>query len=299
MRTVFATMARLEGSLVPVLVLGESGVGKELVAKAVHEGSRPPNAPLVIVNCAAIPRELVVSELFGHRRGAFTGAVETRQGAFGEADGGTLFLDEVGELPLEVQPTLLRALETGEIRGVGEEGVRKVNVRVVAATNRDLATEVAARRFREDLYFRLAVVRLVVPPLRDRPEDIAPLARLFARSAGGAELPDDVLEHLAKQDWPGNVRELRNAVLAWLALGELPAAETANRSLLDGALADLVDLSRSYTEQKEEVAERFTKVYLQALMVHADYNQSKAARIAGLDRTHLGRMLVRYKLARG
>ncbi len=299
MRRVFAMLARLEGSLVPVLVLGESGVGKELIARAIHEGSRPKDAPLVAVNCAAIPRELVASELFGHKKGAFTGATENRQGAFEAANGGTLFLDEVGELPVDMQPVLLRALETGEIKPVGEDRTRKVAVRVISATNRDLATEVARGRFREDLYFRLAVVKIDVPPLRDRAEDIEVLARAFARRAGAVDLPPEVIATLKGHDWPGNVRELQNAVLAYLALGELPQAETRSRSILDNALGDLVDLSRPYADQKTEIAERFTRVYLQALMLETGFNQSAAAKIAGLDRTHLGRMLAKHGLSKG
>jgi two-component system response regulator GlrR len=298
MRRVFAMLARLEGSLMPVLVLGESGVGKELIARAIHEGSRAKDTPLVAVNCAAIPRELIASELFGHKRGAFTGATDARQGAFEAADGGTLFLDEIGELPLAMQPVLLRALETGEIRPVGEERPRHVNVRLVSATNRDLAAEVTAGRFREDLYFRLAVVKIEVPPLRERQEDIEVLARAFARRAGAVDLAPEVIAALQGHSWPGNVRELQNAVLTYLALGELPET-TPNRSLLDSALADLVDLKRPYADQKEEIAERFTKVYLQALLLETGFNQSAAARVAGLDRTHLGRMLARHGLSRG
>jgi transcriptional regulator with GAF, ATPase, and Fis domain len=298
MRRVFAMLARLEGTLVPVLVLGESGVGKELIARAIHEGSRAPAAPFVPVNCAAIPEGLVASELFGHKRGAFTGASESRVGAFAAADQGTLFLDEVGELPLSMQPVLLRALETGMIQPVGDDRARRVDVRLVAATNRDLVAEVKRGRFREDLYFRLAVVKLEVPPLRERVEDIEILARAFARHAGAVDLPREVTERLVAHDWPGNVRELQNAVLAYLAVGELPET-SPNRSLLESVLSDLVDLEKPYAAQKEEVAERFTKVYLQALLLRAAGNQSAAARIAGLDRTHLGRMLVRHGLSRG
>jgi transcriptional regulator with GAF, ATPase, and Fis domain len=299
MRRVFAMLARLEGSLVPVLVLGESGVGKELIARAIHEGSRPKDTELVAVNCAAIPRDLVASELFGHKKGAFTGATDARKGAFETANGGTLFLDEIGELPLDMQPVLLRALETGEIQPVGEDRPRRVNVRLVSATNRDLGAEVTVGRFREDLYFRLAVVNIEVPPLRERPEDIEVLARNFARRAGAVDLPPEVLAALAAHDWPGNVRELQNAVLAYLALGELPQAGSKNRSLLDSALADLVDLKRPYAEQKEEIAERFTRVYLQSLMLETSFNQTAAARVAGLDRTHLGRMLAKHGLTKG
>jgi DNA-binding NtrC family response regulator len=208
MRRLFATLARLDGSLVSVLVRGESGVGKELVARAIHAGSSVSSGPLSVVNCGAIPRDLAASELFGHRRGAFTGAVDHHRGAFESADGGTLFLDEIGELPLEVQPMLLRVLETGEVRALGSEQSRQVRVRLICATHRDLQEEVAAGRFREDLYYRLAVVTLEVPPLRDRPEDVAPLARRFAVAAGLQELPSQVMERLQAQPWRGNAREL-------------------------------------------------------------------------------------------
>jgi transcriptional regulator with GAF, ATPase, and Fis domain len=298
MRKLFTILARLEGSLVTVLVMGESGVGKELVAHALHEGSSVSSGPLVVVNCGAIPHDLVASELFGHRRGAFTGAVESRKGAFENADGGTLFLDEIGELPLDLQPVLLRALETGEVRPVGGEP-RHVRVRVVAATNRDLAEEVKAGRFREDLFYRLAVVRMLVAPLRDRVEDVEPLARRFASSIGAPSLPDDVVEQLKSRGYPGNVRELRNIVQAWAALGTLPEPERMRGGELERLLADLVDVSRVYGDQKEHVTDVFTRVYLHALLAHTKGNQTQAARLAGLDRSYLGRLLVKYGLSKG
>jgi two-component system response regulator GlrR len=299
MRRLFATLARLEGSLVLVLVTGESGVGKELVASAIHEGSKASKGPLVVVNCGAIARDLVASELFGHKRGAFTGAVDNRKGAFEEADGGTLFLDELGELPLEVQPMLLRALETGIIRPVGGDQSRQVRVRVVAATNRDLAAEVRGGRFREDLYYRVAVVKIEVPPLRERPEDIEPLARAFATQAGIDDLPATALQQLRARSWPGNVRELRNAILAYAALGVFPDAVATAAGGLDTMLADLVDAKRAYAEQKEALSDRFTRVYLQALMAHTGGNQTAAARVAGLNRSYLGTLLVKHGLAKG
>ncbi len=298
MRRLFAMLERLEGSLVPVLVNGESGAGKELVARALHEGSRVSGGQLVVVNCGAIPRELVASELFGHRRGAFTGAVEARRGAFEAAHGGTIFLDEIGELPIEVQPVLLRALETGEVQPVGGEA-KRVSARVVAATNRDLAEEVSAGRFREDLYYRLEVVKLVVPPLRERIEDIEPLAQKFAHDTGGGPLPASVIEQLKARSFRGNVRELRNVVSAYTALGTIPEPPRRREADLEQLLADLVDVRRGYAEQKDEITDRFTRVFLQALLAHTGGNQSQAARLAGLDRTYLGRLLVKYGLARG
>ena len=294
MRRLFAMLVRLEGSLATVLVEGESGVGKELIARALHDGSTVAAGPLVTVNCGALPREIIASELFGHKKGAFTGAVEARRGAFEAADGGTLFLDEIGELPLEVQPMLLRALEAGEVRPVGGDQTRQVRVRVVAATNRDLEAEVAAGRFRADLYYRLAVVRLRVPPLRERPEDVEPLARRFAAAAGLAEVPAPVIAELRTRTWPGNARELRNAVQAFAALGVLPEAGRSNEALVDLGLGELVDVSRPYAELKEELPDRFTRIYLAALIAHTRGNQTAAARLAGLDRTYLGRLLAKH-----
>lgn len=293
MRRLFAMLARLEGSLVGVLIEGESGVGKEVIARALHEGSRVASGPLVTVNCGAIPRELVASELFGHRKGAFTGAVDHRRGAFESADGGTLFLDELGELPLDVQPMLLRALESGEVRPVGDDRARTVKVRVIAATNRALEEEIAAGRFREDLYYRVAVVRLRVPPLRERVEDIEPLARRFAAALGAEPLPSHVVERLRARAWPGNARELRNAVQAWVALGTLPEASRSAGALLDLALSELVDPARPYAEQKDDIVDRFTRAYLQALLARCGGNQTVAARVAGLDRSYLGRLVAK------
>jgi DNA-binding NtrC family response regulator len=296
MRRLFMMLTRLEGSLVTVLIEGESGVGKELIARALHNGSRVAEGPFVVVNCGAIPRELVASELFGHRRGAFTGALEHRKGAFESADGGTLFLDEIGELPLDVQPMLLRALEVGEVRAVGVDEPRHVKVRVIAATNRDLELEVRQGSFREDLFYRLAVVRLHVPPLRDRVEDIELLAIRFAHAVGLDELSREIIDRLKTRAWPGNVRELRNAVHAYAALGVLPDVTRSKAALLRLALTDLIDMTRPYTQQKEELGDEFTRLYLEALLAHAGGNQTVAARVAGLDRTYLGRLLAKHGL---
>ncbi len=201
-----------------VLIAGESGTGKEVVARFIHAESPRNDRPFVTVNCAAIPPNLLESELFGHRRGAFTGAVYSRRGSFELADGGTLFLDEIGEMPIEMQAKILRALEEQQITRVGSEEPIAINIRIIAATNKDLEHEIKAGRFREDLYWRLNVVRLVVPPLRERPEDILPLARHFLtlyRQEMKKAVPDfssDVLDAFTRYNWPGNVRELRNAV---------------------------------------------------------------------------------------
>ena len=298
MRRLFALLGRLEGSLAPVLVEGESGVGKERVARAIHERSKVADGPMVVLNCGAIPRELVASELFGHRKGAFTGAVETRRGAFDSADGGTLFLDEIGELPLDMQPMLLRALETGEVRALGADDAQHVKVRIVAATNRDLEAEVREGRFRADLFYRLAVARLHVPPLRERVEDIAMLAEAFAREASIDALPDDVREELKSRAWPGNVRELRNAVQAYAALGVLPRPTRSKAATLALALRELADPRAPYAELKDKLVDSFTATYLEVLMEAAGGNQTAAAKISGIDRGHLGKLLAKHRLTR-
>jgi DNA-binding NtrC family response regulator len=217
-RAALAIAAKAARARVPVLIEGESGVGKEVVAEAIHAASPRAKKPIVRVNCGAIPANLVESELFGHEKGAFTGAFERKIGRFQEADGGTLFLDEVGEMPFEAQVKLLRVLQSGEVHAVGARHAREVDVRVIAATNKTLTEEVEAGRFREDLYYRLNVVQVTIPPLRDRPGDIPALARhLMARIAqqpGLRELgiTDDAIALLGSYGWPGNVRQLQNAL---------------------------------------------------------------------------------------
>ena len=217
-RAALAIAAKAARARVPVLIEGESGVGKEVVAEAVHAASPRGKKPMVAINCGAIPANLVESELFGHEKGAFTGAFERKIGKFVDADGGTLFLDEVGELPLDAQVKLLRVLQSGEIQPIGARHMREVDVRVIAATNRKLAEEVEAGRFREDLYYRLNVVQVTIPPLRERTGDIPALARhLLARIADQPGLrplgiTDEALALLGRYDWPGNVRQLQNAL---------------------------------------------------------------------------------------
>ena len=298
MRQVFGILTRLEGSLVTVLVEGPSGVGKEMIAQALHRRSKVAKGPFVAVNCGGIARELIASELFGHRRGAFTGAVEARRGAFDAADGGTLFLDELGELPSELQPMLLRALETGEVRAVGDDQPHTVKVRLVAATNRDLEERVAQGLFREDLFYRLAVVRIRLPSLAERPEDVEPLARRFAAAEGIAELPRAVIDTLLGRPMPGNVRELRNLVQSYAALGTLPDARRMPTDLRRAVLKQAVDLTRPFVEQRDALADDFARIYLEALLAHTGGNQTLAAEVAGLDRTYLGRLLTRLGLSR-
>jgi transcriptional regulator with GAF, ATPase, and Fis domain len=291
-------LSRLEGSLASVLIEGESGVGKEEIARALHAGSRVASGPLVIINCGGVPTGLFASELFGHRRGAFTGAIDARKGAFESAHGGTLFLDEIGELPLDVQPLLLRALETGEIRAIGGDESKYVKVRLIAATNRDLAQEVRDGHFREDLFYRLAVVRIRVPPLRERPDDVEPLAMRFASAIGLTEIPGAVIEALKARAWPGNARELRNAVHAYAALGIIPEPTRSRFDLVRVALTEMIDMRRPFLQQREELVEQFTRLYMQALLTYTGGNQTAAARTSGLDRTYLGRLLTRLEIKR-
>jgi DNA-binding NtrC family response regulator len=298
MRRVFALLQRLEGSLATVLVEGESGVGKELVARAIHAASRIADGPFVALNCGAVSRDLVGSELFGHQRGAFSGAVGERKGVFQRADGGTLFLDEIGELPLDLQPMLLRALENGEIQPLGADTTVKVNIRLVAATHRVLERSVEEGRFRQDLYYRLAVVRIAIPPLRERLDDVEPLAQDFARQAGAQDaLPPDIIERLKAQPWTGNARELRNAVEAYLAIGVVPGdIPPADRVSLTGGIDTFVDTTKPYIAQRDALVDAFSRRYLEELLRECDDNQSEAARRAQIDRKYFLKLLARYGL---
>jgi two-component system nitrogen regulation response regulator GlnG len=244
MQDVYRLIARLVPTTLPVLVTGESGTGKELVARALHDLGTRADRPFVAVNMAAIPRELIESELFGHERGAFTGATTARAGRFEQAQGGTLFLDEIGDMPLEAQTRLLRVLQSGEFTTVGGADARRADVRVVSATNKDLSALVADGRFREDLYYRLAVVPIHLPPLRERREDIPELARLFLERAPTHGLPrrrlaPDAEKSLQRFDWPGNVRELENLMrrLAALSRDEVLDAAAVDAALAGAALA--------------------------------------------------------------
>jgi DNA-binding NtrC family response regulator len=305
MRALFAVLERVAPSHVPVLVEGETGTGKELVARSLHENGTRAGKPFVVLDCAAIPGNLMPSLLFGHVRGAFTGADEDRAGAFEEADGGTLFLDELGELPSDLQPRLLRAVETLTVTPIGSSEERRVDVRLVAATNRDLAAEVNRGAFRADLYHRLAVVRVTVPPLRDRPDDVRMLAERFVRQrhdpASGdraiAAVPADVWRRLEQNDWRGNVRQLKNAIEAALALwdpGEpldlLPRAAAAPSHSTRPP-----DLERAFLEQRAEVLARFESTYVQSMLERHGGNVSRAAQAAGLDRAYFGRILRRHR----
>ncbi len=308
MRKLFAYLEKVAASDINVLIEGESGTGKEVVASEIFQRGPRADRAFVIVDCGAISPSLVESELFGHVRGAFTGADRDWVGAFEAANGGTVFLDEIGELPLELQPKLLRALEARAIRRVGETRARKVDVRVIAATNRDLEREVNRGRFREDLYFRLAVMMVRVPPLRDRVDDIPGLVRSFLASLGvGPSDPRDVfsprvLASLADHDWPGNVRELRNYVERSVVLQEaLPAAP---RRVAAAAPAEAPAASPPegdgapvpFKLAKDAVVDGFERQYIASLLESTGGNISKAARLGGMDRMYLHRLVQKHGL---
>jgi transcriptional regulator with GAF, ATPase, and Fis domain len=291
MQRLYAIMERVAASDIDVLITGESGTGKELVATELIQRSSRAEAPVVVVDCGAISPSLVESELFGHVRGAFTGADREREGAFEAADGGTLFLDEIGELPLELQPKLLRALEQREVRRVGTNRARRIDVRVLAATNRDLEPEVNRGRFREDLYYRLAKLTVRVPPLRDRLGDIPLLARAF----GG--VPDEAIEQMMQHDWPGNVRELKNYVERCLVLGEAGSPHRSGTMKRFTPSAAFAPAQLPFKEAKEAAITDFEKGYLQPLLEQCDGNFSKAARTAKMDRMYLHQLAQKHGLA--
>jgi DNA-binding NtrC family response regulator len=303
MRKLYALLEKVSASEINVLITGESGTGKELVAAEIVQRGARAERPFVVVDCGSISPGLVESELFGHVRGAFTGADRDRVGAFEAADGGTVFLDEIGELPLAVQPKLLRALEQREVRRVGQTQTRKVDVRVISATNRDLEREVNKGSFREDLYFRLAVLTVHVPPLRDRSEDIRLLIVAFLAALGVPDeerlFPQAVVDELAKHDWRGNVRELRNyversVVLRTAKLSVRPPVPTASAS---AAPPDDVDVRVPFKVAKEALVDDFERAYVRAALDACDGNLTKAARMAGIDRMYLHRLVQKHEAA--
>lgn len=301
------TARRIAPYDISILISGESGTGKELLAHAIHYGSSRAEKNFVIENCGALSDTLLESELFGHKRGAFTGAFENRIGLFEQADGGTIFLDEVSETTPAFQVKLLRVLQEGEIRPLGSSRSRRVDVRVIAATNRDLEEEVRHGRFREDLYYRLTTFTLHMPPLRTRPNDVAPLAaHLLEQSVAALDKPcagfsDEALAALAAYQWPGNVRELRNEIVRMLALGDEPllGAELLSPRVLQAAAEGqeeaLAWLSTGEGPLKERMEELEKRVLKETLVRHR-WNKSAAARELGLSRVGLRGKLVRYGL---
>jgi len=321
MRELFARLEKLARTDTTVLVTGETGAGKELVAEALHDNSPREKGPFVVLDCGSIPPNLIESELFGHERGAFTGATGSYAGAFERANGGTVFLDEIGELPLNMQPKLLRVLERKEVRRVGGAKTIEVDVRIVAATNRDLGVEVNRGRFREDLYYRLAVARVHVPPLRDRKDDLPLLIdHILATTPGGesAQIAQETIDLMMKHDWPGNVRELRNVIERAVLLAESPENEDSLRrapapvprsepsvtvtpsqtaTSTDAQMTVPVDVTIPFKMAKQNVISEFERRYISRLLAQHDGNISAAARAAGIDRMSIHKMLHRLGLA--
>jgi transcriptional regulator with PAS, ATPase and Fis domain len=296
MRNLFLVLERAAASESTVLLEGETGTGKEVAADAVHRASSRKDGPFIVIDCGAIPPDLIESELFGHERGAYTGATSTRKGAFEAADGGTILLDEIGELALDLQPKLLRALEQRTVRPVGGTQPIPVDVRVIAATNRNLRTEVNAGRFRPDLYYRLAVVTVRLPPLRERTEDLPLLVdrlldgvRDVAPEARAKLLSPAFLSHLAGHSWPGNVRELRNYIEQSLVLSE-PAPLSAEQQTAS------VDIAMPLKRAREQWVRVFERRYLEQQLRAHDGNVRAAAQASDIDRIHFYRMLWRHGL---
>jgi two-component system response regulator GlrR len=297
MRTTFTLLERAASSDITVLLQGETGTGKGVAAEAIHQLGTRRNGPLVVVDCGAIPCNLLESELFGHEKGAFTGADRRRAGAFELAAGGTIFLDEIGELPQDLQPKLLRVLDSGEFQCIG--GVpQRADVRVVAATNRDLRTEMSSGRFRSDLFFRLAVMKIAIPPLRERPDDIGPLVEQILRSLGAtaeqlaALHTPEVLRALLQSAWPGNVRELRNHLERCLVFGDFRCVAREVQSVPVSARS--VDVGIEYAEARRRALEKFELEYAQALLSRHNGKVAEAAAAAGIDRVYLYRILRRH-----
>ncbi len=296
MRRLYPLCDKLSRSSVGVIIEGETGTGKEVLAESLHEQGDRADGPFVVFDCTAVPPNLVESELFGHERGAFTGAIATRKGVFEQAHGGTLLIDEIGDLAPALQPKLLRVIERGEVRRVGGDRALRVDVRVLCATRRDLDQLVQQGQFRDDLFHRLAVARVELPPLRERQGDVTVLARHFWRALGGHGEP--VAELLARWEawhWPGNVRELRNAVLRAVALGDdaaLGALETVPADAPD-FLAELVGLRLPFAKARQVLLEEFERRYVQQVLDENDGNVSKAARASGIARRHFQRIRAR------
>ncbi len=336
MKQAFRLLREVSRTDTTVLIEGETGTGKELTGEAIHEHSPRSAGPYMVVDCAAIPKELIESELFGHIRGAFTSALADRAGAFEAANRGTVFIDEIGELPLELQARILRVLERFQIKRVGSNTTKTVDVRVIAATNRDLEVEVERGRFRQDLYFRLNVVKVRLPSLRDRPEDIEELAKLMLANAPSPsdkplEIRPEDMKRLLDYDWPGNVRELRNIIDRGASISDkyfrVPQDLERSRDLhgieaphpddpvgrnepkgdhgpvtvdpsVIGAVTEPLWNGRTYKDARDAVMADFEQGYVTALLKEHNGNVSAAARAAGIHRNILHRMMARYGISR-
>ena len=321
MREIYAILEKIAPTDATVVIEGETGTGKEVVARTLHQTSRRANGPFIVFDCGAVPENLIESELFGHEKGAFTGAVATRQGVFEMANGGTVFLDELGELALDLQPKLLRVLEQREVKRVGGTRPIRVDVRVVAATNRDLETEVKEGRFRQDLFYRLSVVRLLLPPLRDRKEDLPLLVRHFLetghfnRDRDGDRRVENVareaLDRMMGYDWPGNVRELHNVVERAVSFTDaelvrvvdlpehlaLPRATPLATEDTRIEAIDLPDVDGTFKDAKEAWVSSFEKEYVEKLLHRNGGNISHAAREADIDRKYFRKLMKKYGIS--
>jgi DNA-binding NtrC family response regulator len=312
MRRLYPLCKQLAASSVPVVIEGETGTGKEVLAEALHEKSPRARKPFVVFDCTAVPPNLVESALFGHEKGAFTGATESRRGVFEEANGGTLLIDEIGDLDIELQAKLLRALERSEVCRIGSNRWTRVDVRILAATRRDLDHEVQAERFRDDLFYRLAVTRIEMPPLRRRQGDIALLAHHFWKQLAEANqpIPADFIQRLETYSWPGNVRELQNAVARRVALGEL-ANGTAPWALREelpqlvtessgaGRMEQILEENLPLPLARKRVVETFEMLYLERVLDEYDGNVARAAAAAGVARRYFRLLRARNRARKG
>lgn len=309
MRALFARLARLAESDSTVLIHGETGTGKELVAKAIHEHSARSNKPYVVVDCGALAESLLEDELFGHAKGAFTGAATARPGAIESAEGGTVFLDEIGELPLSMQPKLLRAIESKMVRRLGESHHRKVNVRFLAATHRDLGEMVNKGTFREDLFFRLSVLPVTVPPLRERMDDIPLLVERLLPGSSSQTVSPELLRELSRKRWPGNVRELRNFVERAMALGarealemgdprratpSLPAAATPAPGARE--VFPPVSVEELFKVVRDRWLEHLEREYIRLMVERHKRDTVAIAQASGLDRSYVYRLIRKHEL---
>ncbi|MBF0491330.1 MAG: sigma 54-interacting transcriptional regulator [Deltaproteobacteria bacterium] len=314
MRQIFGLCEKIAPTLATVIIEGETGTGKELVARAIHDYSLRKDKPFIVFDCSAVAPNLIESELFGHMKGSFTGAIKDRKGAFECANGGTIFLDEIGELALDLQPKLLRALEQREVRRVGSSEPIKVDVRLISATNRSLKDEVETKRFRQDLYYRLSVVKVNLPPLRERSEDIPLILEKFLAHGRYNRLPDgslkvtrvedDAIKNLQRYQWPGNVRELTNILERTISLVD---GNSIDAQHLSNVFQEIefnveptermrIDTSLPFKEAKQKIVENFEKDYLVDLIKRNSFNVSRASREAQIDRKHLKNLLKKYDI---
>jgi DNA-binding NtrC family response regulator len=295
MRQMFTLLEDVASTNATVLIEGETGTGKELIAEEIHNHSPRRDGPFIVFDCGSVPHELIESMLFGHLKGAYTGADRDRRGHFAEAHGGTIFLDEIGEMALDLQPSLLRVLDKRAVRRVGSNTYEKIDVRVVAATNRDLRAEVAKKTFREDLYYRLAVIRVSVPPLRERGTDIPMLVNHFVNNFGPnlSVTPED-MGNLVRHSWPGNVRELRNVMERACLLARGNSINLDDALVGDAAPSLNIRTDLPFKEAKGQLVEKFEREYIEDLMRRHKMNLSAAAREAQIDRKHLRELIRKY-----